>query len=120
MRLSPRDYGLPRLLVFKALALVVLGRDAEASVLMNQALTLLPNDRQIMRLQAATLANLGRDAEARELYQRYAALTGGQLATVAQYRAYQMRLSGGANIPIMVAFFEHILAGLRKAGMPEE
>jgi hypothetical protein len=40
-----------------------------------------PNDRQIMRVQAATLANLGRDAEARELYQRYAALTGGRVAT---------------------------------------
>jgi hypothetical protein len=34
-----------------------------------------------MRVQAATLANLGRGAEARELYQRYAALTGGQVAT---------------------------------------
>ena len=44
----------------------------------------------------------------------------GQLATVAQYRAYQMRLSGGADIPIMAAYREHILAGLRKAGMPEE
>jgi hypothetical protein len=77
----------------------------------------LPNDRQILRVQAATLANLGRDAEARELYQRYAALTGGQLATLAQYRAY---LNAGPNIPIMVAYREHLLAGLRKAGMPEE
>ncbi len=119
MRLSPRDPALPRLLLFKAVALGVLGHDAEASVLLNQALTLLPNDRQIMRVQAATLANLGRDAEARELYQRYAALTGGQLATVAQYRAYLMTLAG-ANIPIMVAWREHLLAGLRKAGMPEE
>ena len=49
----------------------------------------------------------------------YAALTGWQLATVAQYRAYQMSLTA-ANIPIMVAYREHILAGLRKAGMPEE
>ena len=60
----------------KALALVVLGRDAEASDLLSQALTLSPNDRQILRYQAATLANLGRDGEAREVYQRYAALTG--------------------------------------------
>ena len=94
LRLSPRDPGLARLLLFKAFALLVLGRDAEASGLINQALTLLPNDRQIMRVQAATLANLGRVAEARELYRRYAALTGAQLATVAQYRAYLMTLAG--------------------------
>jgi adenylate cyclase len=119
LRLSPRDPGLARLLLFKAFALLVLGRDAEASVLMDQALTLLPNDRQIMRVQAATLANLGRNAEARELYRRYAAQTGGQLATVAQYRGYLETLAG-ANIPIMVAYREHLLAGLRKAGMPEE
>jgi hypothetical protein len=72
-----------------------------------------------MRVQAATLANLGHSAEARELYRRYAAQTGGELATVAQYRAYLETLSG-ANIPIMVAYREHLLAGLRKAGMPEE
>ena len=112
MRLSPHDPGLARMLLFKAVALVVLGRDAEASALLNQALALVPNDRQILRIQAATLANLGRDAEARELYQRYAALTGGQLATVAQYRAYLMTLTG-ANIPIMVAWREHLVAGLR-------
>ena len=45
---------------------------------MNQALTLTPNDRQILRKQAATLGNLGRDAEARDVYQRFAALMGGQ------------------------------------------
>jgi adenylate cyclase len=119
MRLSPRDPSLAKMLLFKALALVVLGRDVEASVLGNQALALSPNDRQIMRVQAATLANVGRDAEARELYQRYAALTGGRMATVAQYRAYLTTLIGN-NIPIMVGYREHFLAGLRKAGMPEE
>ena len=118
MRFSPRDPSLARMLMFKALALVVLGRDAEASALLNQALALAPNDRQIMRVQAATLANLGRDAEARELYRRYAALTGGQMATIAQYRAFLKTWQ--ADIPIMVAYREHFLAGLRKAGMPEE
>ena len=33
--------------------------------------------------------------------------------------AYLLRLTG-ANIPIMVAWREYLLAGLRKAGMPEE
>jgi adenylate cyclase len=119
MRLSPRDPALARMLLYKAEALEVLGRDAEASVLLNQALALAPDDRQILRVQAATLANLGRDAEARELYRRYAALTGGQFATVAQYRAFLEHMTA-ANMPTIVAWREHILAGLRKAGMPEE
>jgi TolB-like protein/Tfp pilus assembly protein PilF len=119
MRLSPRDPSLARMLLAKAGALGVLGHDAEASVLLNQGLTLTPNDRQIVGLQVATLANLGRDAEARELYQRYAALTGGRMATVAQNRAYFERLTA-ANTPIIVAYREHVLDGLRKAGMPEQ
>ncbi len=119
IRLSPHDPRLAKTLRWKADALEFLGRDAEASVLGNQALAVDPNDPQILRKQAATLANLGRDAEARELYQRYAALMGGKLATVAQYRAY-MNSFGGANIPSVVAFREHVLAGLRKAGMPEQ
>ena len=119
MRLSPLAFDLPHLLLYKALALVVLGRDAEATNLLSQALTLSPDDRQILRYQAATLANLGRDGEAREVYHRYAALTGTQMATVAQYRAFITRLTT-ANIPTMVAYREHMSAGLRKAGMPEE
>jgi TolB-like protein/Flp pilus assembly protein TadD len=119
MRLSPRDPSLTFLLFDKALALLVLERDAEASAVLNQALTLAPNNRQLLRTQAATLANLGRVGEARELYQRYAALTGGKLATVAQYKAFVTRVTA-ANIPIIVAWRERMFAGLRKVGMPEE
>src|SRR5271155_167024 len=79
IRLSPHDPILAKMLRWKADALEFLGRDEEASVLGNQALAVAPNDPQILRKQAATLANLGRDAEARELYQRYAALMGGKL-----------------------------------------
>jgi hypothetical protein len=45
---------------------------------------------------------------------------GGKLSTVAQYRAY-LNSFGGVNISAsVVAFREHVLAGLHKAGMPEE
>ncbi len=119
MRLSPHDPSLPIILYVKALALSVLGRDAEALAAIHQALTLAPNSRLFMRIWAATLANLGRDAEAREAYQRYAALAGGQLATLAQYKPYLEHVTA-ANIPIMVAWRERVFAGLRKAGMPEQ
>ena len=119
IRLSPHDPILAKMLRWKADALELLGRDAEAAGFGNQALALTPNDPQILRKQAATLANLGRDAEARELYQRYAALMSGKLTTVAQYRAY-LNSFGGATIPSVFAFREHVLDGLRKAGMPEQ
>ena len=91
---------------------MVLGRDAEASSLFGEALALSPNDRQILRYQAATLADLGRDGEAREVYRRYAALTGTGMATIAQFRAFITPLTA-ANIPTMVAYREHMSAGLR-------
>jgi adenylate cyclase len=119
MRLSPHDPLLGKMLRWKADALELLGRDQEASVFGAQALAFAPNDTQILRKQAATLGNLGRDAEAGELYQRYAALMGGKLTTIAQYRAY-LNSFGGADIPSVAAFREHVLAGLRKAGMPEQ
>ena len=101
MRLSPRDPALPRLLLFKAVALGVLGHDAEASVLLNRPDSVAERSSDYAG-SSGHARQSWRDAEARELYQRYAALTGGQLATVAQYRAYLMTLAG-ANIPIMVA-----------------
>jgi adenylate cyclase len=119
LRLSPHDPDLSQFLLYKAEADSVLGRDREASSLLAQALALAPDDRAILRVQAATLANLDRDGEAKEVYQRYAALATGQLATMAQYKTYLTRLTA-ANIPIMVAWREHMFAGLRKAGMPEE
>jgi TolB-like protein/class 3 adenylate cyclase/Flp pilus assembly protein TadD len=119
IRLSPHDPSVAKMLRWKADALDFLGRYAEASVFGAQALALAPDDPQILRKQAATLANLGRDAEARELYQRYAALMGGKLVTVAQYRTY-LNSFGGADIPSVAAFREHVLDGLRKAGMPAE
>jgi hypothetical protein len=39
--------------------------------------------------------------------------------TVAQYRGYLNSL-GGADIPSVAAFRQLVLAGLRKAKMPEE
>ena len=118
MRLSPRDPGMWYFVFEKGLALSVLGRDSEALALVNQALVLAPADRQFLRLKAATLGNLGRDSEAHEVYQRYAAIAGGQLTTLAQYNAYLTGLF--PHTPVIVAWRQRMIAGLRKAGMPEE
>jgi tetratricopeptide (TPR) repeat protein len=119
LRLSPRDPALAQFLLYKAQALSVLGRDNEAAVLLARALELAPDDRPILRVSAATLGNLGHASEAREIFQRYAALAGKQLTTLAQYKAYLTHLTA-ANVPVMVAWREHMFAGLGRAGMPEE
>ncbi len=117
MLLSPRDPNLPILLKHKASALGALGRDAEASALGTQALTLSPNDRETLGAQAATLANLGREGEAREVYQRFVAAGGGQRTTVADLKLYY---ADAARVPVWGAYLERVFAGLHKAGMPEE
>ena len=117
MLLSPRDPNLPDWLRSKAIALGVLGRDAEASVLWNQALTLSPTNREMLGAQAATLANLGRDDEAREIYQRYVAAGEGKPTTISDL----LRLYAGViRLPFWAAYFERGFAGLRKLGMAEQ
>ena len=118
MRLSPHD---PLLFVFilgKANALSVLGRDAEALTWYDHAQSLSPNNLTCMWARAFTLANLGRDQEAREAYQRYAALPGKKIETLADYRALLSRVHG--SDPAIRAWIERAVAGLRKAGMPEQ
>ena len=117
MLLSPRDPNLAFWLHNKALALVVLGRDAEASALLTQALTLSPTNRDMLGAQAATLANLGRDDEAREVYQRFVAAGPGKPTTIADIKKYYASLM---RFPFWAAYFERGFAGLRKLGMAEQ
>ncbi len=117
MLLSPRDPNLPLLLKDKALALGALGRDAEASTLLTQALTLSPNDRENLGAQAAALADLGREGEARDVYQRFVAAGGGQRTTIADLKLYY---ADAARVPVWGAYLERVFAGLRKLGMPEQ
>jgi hypothetical protein len=72
-------------------------RARRGSVGCHQSGSLAPNSRGFMRMQTASLANLGRDVEAREAYQRYAELAGGQLTTMAQHKTLLMRRTA-ANI----------------------
>ena len=117
MLLSPRDPNLPYWLHEKAVALGVLGRDAEASDLWRQALTLAPANREMLAAQAATLANLGRDDEARAVYPRYLAAGEGKPTTIADLKR---NYADAIRVPFWAAYFERIFAGLRKLGMAEQ
>ena len=118
IRLSPHDPIVNLFLYQKAVALSVIGRDADALIPLDQAQALAPSQTPALRLKAAILANLGRNAEAREAWRQYVALAKGRLTTLAQYRPWLTHLT--ANVPNMVAWRERMFSNLRKAGMPEE
>jgi adenylate cyclase len=118
MRLSPHDPYLTQFIGIKASALLVLGRDAEALTWYDRFLSLAPNNPPFLRTRAFLLANLGRDQEARDAYQHYAALPEKKIENLADYKAYLSRTYG--SDPSNRAWTERAVAGLRKAGMPEE
>jgi adenylate cyclase len=116
MRLSPHDPFIAQFFATKAFAFAILGRDAEALTLQDHLLILVQNPppRAYLGLRVILLANLGRDQEAREAYQRY---SDGKVKNLADLRVY---LSRAYPEPAMRAWIEEDIAGMRKAGMPEQ
>jgi hypothetical protein len=96
----------------------MLGREAEALTAEEQYLGIFSNDQRAMRTRVFLLANLGREHEAREAYHRYAALPGKKIDNLVDYRAYLSRTY--SSDPATDAWIERAVAGMRKAGMPEQ
>jgi tetratricopeptide (TPR) repeat protein len=113
VRLSPHDPSLYGLLMTKAGALEVLGRQEEALDWVRRSLALSPANPIALRYEIALLEMLGREAEAREAYRRYSALPGPQIRTIAELRARTERIAS-------LAPSERFIAALRIAGMPEQ
>ena len=112
IRLSPHDPSLYGLLMTKAGALEVLGREAEALDWVRRSLALSPASPIALRHEIALLEILRRDDEAQEAYRRYSALPGPQVRTIAELRACAAVAS--------CAVSERAIEALRKAGMPEQ
>ena len=118
IRLSPLAFDLPHLLLYKALALVVLGRDAEASSLLGQALALPRTTARfcgIRRPRSPISGATAKRAKSPPVRRAYGNGNGDHRSISSLHYA-----PTAANIPTMVAYREHMSAGLRKAGMPEE
>ena len=113
IRLSPHDPNLYGLLMTRAGALESLGRSAEALGWVRRSLAVSPRYPTALRHEIALLEILGRDDEAREAYQRYSALPGSQIRTIAELRARATDAGVSGPSPTFVE-------ALRKAGMPEE
>jgi adenylate cyclase len=109
MRQSPRDPTMFRTFAGQSFAHLVQERFEEAVLWARRSLEAKPNNSIPLRSLAAALGQLGRIAEARAVIERLRALVPDE--TIANYAAHStFRFSG--RLPL-------ILAGLRKAGLPE-
>ena len=117
IRLSPRDPLLHSFYHNKGVAYAMLKEDAQAIEWCRRALVTAPEYPSSQRVLAAELALSGREPEAREVLRRYLSLKETQIRTIAQFRAFLKTLS---DHPAFLAMADRSVAGLRKAGMPEE
>jgi adenylate cyclase len=67
----------------------------------------------------AALALTGRDAEARESLQRYLALPPVGPRTIAAWKAFEAQFTNPQTDPRYLDYWDRVIEGLRKAGMPE-
>ena len=113
IRLSPRDTFAYTWMSIAGLAKLLLGSDEEAAILYRRSIEMNRNEPLAHFYLAAALAHVGRLAEAR------AALQAG-LAIEPRFtiRGYQARLS--SDHPTYLLQNGRVIAGLRKAGVPEE
>jgi len=113
IRLSPRATFAYTWMSIAGLAKLLLGSDEEAAILYRRSIELNRNEPLAHFYLAGALAHVGRLAEAR------AALQAG-LAIEPRFtiRGYQARLS--SDNPTYLLQSERVIAGLRKAGVPEE
>ena len=68
----------------------------------------------------AALALTGHEAEAQEALQRYLALPPSGLRTIVAWKAYRARVTNEHTDPRYLDYWDRLIEGLRKAGMPEE
>ena len=120
IRLSPRDPYLWGWLEAKSWMHIGLKQYDQAIDLARQALSISPNFPFAHRDLIAALALSGREAEAREALQRYLALPPAGLRTIAAWQAIKAQNVNEHGDPRFVDFWDRMIEGLRKAGMPEE
>jgi TolB-like protein/cytochrome c-type biogenesis protein CcmH/NrfG len=112
LRLSPRDSFVAAWLSIAGDAMLFLGRDEEAVARLSRAIALNRNNPYTNFLLAAALANLDRIDEARAAVQAGLALN--PEFTMRRYLA-----GAASDEPTFLAQRERVVAGLRKAGVPE-
>jgi len=115
MRLSPRDRQLYIFQFLEGFASLLLGENDRAIVALRRSVAGAPQWPIPQAMLASALANAGHEDEARATLANYMALSGPRPRTIAQWSAQLP-----SDNPTFRAEAEHLTAGLRKAGMPEQ
>jgi adenylate cyclase len=119
IRLSPHDPYLWGWLEFRSWVHFALKQYDQAIDSARESLAISPNTLAHKDLIVA-LALSGREAEAREALQRFLALPPAGLRTIAAWQAFKAQSSNEHSDPRLLDYWDRVVEGLRKAGMPEE
>ena len=116
IRLSPHDPALSFWYWDKSIDYLALQQYDQAIEWARRSIAINPNLASPHGILAVALALTGHEAEARDALERYTALC--KLKSIAAYKAASAPLPSAD--PRVRAFFDRLIEGLRKAGMPEE
>jgi TolB-like protein/Flp pilus assembly protein TadD len=119
IRLSPHDPYLFGWLEFKSWVYLGLKQYDRAIDLARQSLSLSPNFPLAHKDIIVSLALSGRDTEAREALQRFLARPPAGLRTIAAWTAFRAQYINEHSDPRFRDYWDRVIEGLRKAGMPE-
>ena len=119
IRLSPHDPSLHYWYASKANAHFALKQYDQAIEWARRAIAIDPTFRQSHPTLIAALGWTGRQAEAHEAIQRYLALFPGGPGTIAAWKAVKAQKTNSDSDPRVLEFWDRLIEGLRKAGLPE-
>jgi adenylate cyclase len=119
IRLSPHDPYLWGWFELKSWVHFGLKQYDQAIDSARQSLAISPNFPYAQRDLVAALALSGREAEANEALKRFLALPPAGPRTIASWKAYKAQTTNEHSDPRLLEYWDRIIEGLRKAGMPE-
>jgi adenylate cyclase len=119
IRLSPRDPNPGYWSEGKAEDYFALKRYDQAIEWARRSIAISPNNPLTHGVLIATFALTGRDADSHEALQRYLALPPSGPRTIAAWKAFKAQRNNEHSDPRNLEYWDRMIDGLRKAGMPE-
>ncbi len=120
IRLSPHDPSLHYWYTGKADAHFALKQYKPAIEWARRAIAIDPTFRESHPVLIASLGWTGRQAEAHEATERYLSLFPTGPRTVAEWKAMKAQKTNSDSDPRVLEYWDRLIEGLRKAGLPEE
>ena len=121
IRLSPHDPGMGTWLDSKSGAHFALKQYDQAIEWARRAIAISPNNIPYVHADLiAALSLTGHDTEAHDALQRYLVLPVSGPQTIAAWKAYKATLTNEHSDPRYLEYWDQLIEGLRKAGVPEQ